>query len=99
MIGYSGKVVGERPGRLGLQVITMVRQIILAGLVILLPAGAQAQRHGAISPAFHPAAVGPRVVLQAPHVGTAQVLSGPRTLTRAAWAPPPTTPSLLPSPR
>ncbi len=77
----------------------MVRQIILAGLVILLPAGAQAQRHGAISPAFHAAAVGPRVVLQAPHVGTAQVLSGPRTLTRVGVARPRTATSVLRSPR
>src|SRR5260370_918079 len=87
MIGYSGKVVGERPGRLGLQVISMVRHIVLAGLVILLPAGVQAQRHGAISPAFHPAAVGPRLVVQGPcvgpsHVGLAQVLPGTRTFTR-----------------
>ena len=52
----------------------MFRQIILAGLVVILPAGVQAQRHGAISPAFRPAAVGPRVVLQAPHVGAARAM-------------------------
>jgi hypothetical protein len=65
----------------------MVRRIVLASLVILLPAGVQAQRHAAISPAFHPAAVGPRLVVQAPRVGPprvgpAQVLPRTRTFTR-----------------
>ncbi len=60
----------------------MVRHIVLAGLMILLPAGAQAQRHGAISPAFHRAAVGPRVVVQAPHLGAVSAIPGPRTVVR-----------------
>ncbi len=76
----------------------MVRHIVLAGLVILLPAGVQAQRHAAISPAFHPAAVGPRVV-QAPHVATAQVLPRTRTFTRIGVGRPRTATPVLRSTR
>ncbi len=60
----------------------MFRQIILAGFVVLLPAGVNAQRRGATLPAFHPAAVGPRVVMQAPHPRTAQALPGTRMVMR-----------------
>ena len=77
----------------------MVRHIVLASLVILLPAGVQAQRHAAISPAFHPAAVGPRVVVQAPHVATAQVLPGTRTFTRVGVGRPRTATPVLRSAR
>src|SRR5712692_8911416 len=38
--------IGERLGRPGLQVGAMVRQIILAGFVVFLPAGVQAQGRG-----------------------------------------------------
>jgi len=50
----------------------MVRQIILAGLVVFLPAGAQAQGRGGMPAVSHTVGVAPRVVMQAPHAGTAQ---------------------------
>ncbi len=74
--------IGERLGRPGLQVGAMVRQIILAGFVVFLPAGVQAQGRGMMPPVSHAVAVGPRVVMQAPHVGTAQVMPGTRTVSR-----------------
>src|SRR5713226_10771609 len=60
----------------------MVRQIILAGFVVFLPAGVQAQGRGMMPPVSHAVAVGPRVVMQAPRVGTAQVMPGTRTVSR-----------------
>src|SRR6266852_1551702 len=74
--------IGERLGRPGLQVGAMVRQIILAGFVVFLPAGVQAQGRGMMPPVSHAVAVGPRVVMQAPRVGTAQVMPGTRTVSR-----------------
>src|SRR6266436_2630683 len=50
----------------------MVRQIILTGVVLFLPVGAQAQGHGMMPPVSH--AVAPRVVTQAPHAGTMQAM-------------------------
>jgi hypothetical protein len=61
----------------------MVRQIIFAGLVILLPTGAQAQGRGAMPPAFHGAAVAPRVVVSAPRAGMAQGMPGTRVVVRS----------------
>src|SRR6266478_881818 len=58
--------IGERLGRPGLQVGAMVRQIILAGFVVFLPAGVQAQGRGMMPPVSHAVAVGPRVVMQVP---------------------------------
>jgi len=55
----------------------MVRQLILAGIVVFLPAGVQAQGRGAMPPVSHAAAAAPRVVTPAPHVGTAQPIRAP----------------------
>jgi hypothetical protein len=60
----------------------MVRQIILAGLVVFLPAGAQAQGRAGMPAVSHTVGVAPRVVRQAPHAGTAQAMPGTRTVTR-----------------
>ena len=56
----------------------MVRQIILAGFVVFLPAGVQAQGHRMMPAVSHPVAVAPRMVMQAPHAGTAQAMPGTR---------------------
>jgi hypothetical protein len=60
----------------------MVRQIILAGFVIFLPAGTQAQGRGGMPAVSHTVGVAPRVVTQAPHAGTAQSMPGTRTVPR-----------------
>jgi hypothetical protein len=61
----------------------MVRHIIFAGLVIILPAGLQAQGRGAMPAVSHAMAVAPRAVVPAPHGGTATVVSGPRGVVRS----------------
>jgi hypothetical protein len=61
----------------------MVRQIIFAGLLVVLPAGLQAQGRGAMPPVFHSAAVAPRAVMSGPHSGTETVVSGPRAVVRS----------------
>jgi hypothetical protein len=60
----------------------MVRKIILAGVVVLLPIGVQAQGRGAMPPVFHAAAVAPRAVAAVPHSGAAQGLPGTRGVVR-----------------
>jgi hypothetical protein len=60
----------------------MVRQIILAGFVVFLPAGAQAQGRGGMPVVSHAAVVAPRVATQAPHAGTGQAMPRTRTVTR-----------------
>jgi hypothetical protein len=60
----------------------MVRQIILAGVVVFLPAGVRAQGHGMMPPAFHAPAVGPRVAMQAPHVGISHAMPAARPVVR-----------------
>src|SRR5713226_9419435 len=75
--------IGERLGRPGLQVGAMVRQIILAGFVVFLPAAVQAQGRGMMPTVSHAVAVGPSRVMQAPRVGTAQVMPEPRTVSRS----------------
>src|SRR5947207_13912963 len=60
----------------------MVRQIILTGFVVFLPAGAQAQGRGGMPQVSHAVGVAPRVVRQAPHAGIAQAMPGTRTVTR-----------------
>ena len=60
----------------------MVRQIILTGFVVFLPAGAQAQGRGGMPSVAHSVGVAPRVVMQAPHAGIAQAMPGTRTVTR-----------------
>jgi hypothetical protein len=60
----------------------MVRQIILAGFVVLLPAGVQAQGRGAMRAASHAVGIAPRAVTQAPRAGTAPAMRGMRTMPR-----------------
>jgi hypothetical protein len=60
----------------------MVRKMILAGVLVLLPIGVQAQGRGAMPPVFHAAAVAPRAVVSAPHTGMAQGLPGMRGVVR-----------------
>src|SRR5947209_11486887 len=60
----------------------MVRQIILTGVVVFLPVGAQAQGHGMMPPVSHAVAVAPRVVTQAPHAGTTQAMPVARVVVR-----------------
>ena len=60
----------------------MIRQIILAGFVVFLPAGAQAQGRGGMPAVSHTVGVAPRVVTQAPRARTAQAIPGRRTGTR-----------------
>jgi hypothetical protein len=57
----------------------MVRQMILAGFVVFLPAGLQAQGRGMMAPVPRAAVVGPRVMMPAQHVGAAQVRPVART--------------------
>src|SRR5216684_530228 len=66
----------------------MVRQIILAGFVVLLPAGVQAQGRGAMRAASHAVGVAPRAMTQAPRAGTAQAMPGTRTVPRGGAARP-----------
>ncbi len=82
LLGIGAKIVGERLGRPGLQVGAMVRQIILAGFVVILPAGVQAQGRGMMPPVSHAIAVAPRLVMQAPHATTAQPVPGTRVVLR-----------------
>jgi hypothetical protein len=74
----------------------MVRQIILAGFAVILPAGAQAQGHGMMAPVSHGFAAGPRVVMQAQRVGTVRAIPGTRVATRGGVAHPRT---VIPSTR
>src|SRR2546429_2476545 len=60
----------------------MVRQIILTGFVVFLPAGAQAQGRGGMPQVSHAVGVAPRVVRPAPHAGIAQAMPGTRTVAR-----------------
>jgi len=66
----------------------MVRQIILAGFAVILPVSAQAQGRGMVAPVSHGFAAGPRVVMQAQRVGTAQAISGTRVTPRGRVARP-----------
>src|SRR6266436_6997698 len=77
------KTACQGKARLGLQVITMVRQMILAGFVVFLPTGVRAQARGMMAPASRSVAVAPRVVLQAPRAGTAQLMPGARVVVRS----------------
>src|SRR5260370_5746497 len=64
----------------------MVRQIILAGLGVFLPAGMQAEGRGAMRPASHAVGIAPRAVTQAPRARTAQTMAGTRTVQRGGAA-------------
>ena len=77
----------------------MVRQVILTGFVVFLPAGAQAQGRGGMPPVSHSVGVAPRVVTQAPHAGTAQAMPGTRTVTRGGAVRPRTAASAVRSTR
>jgi hypothetical protein len=57
----------------------MVRQIVLAGLVVLLPASLRAQGHGAMAPVAHAGAMAP---MPAPHAMPVQAMPGPRMAAR-----------------
>ena len=61
----------------------MVRQIVLAGLVVLLPAGLGAQGRGAMAPVSHVGAMAPRAVMPAPHAMPVRAMPGPRMVARA----------------
>src|SRR2546429_1021312 len=65
----------------------MVRQIILTGFVVFLPAGAQAQGRGGMPQVSHAVGVAPRVVRPAPHAGIAQAMPGTRTVARGGAVP------------
>lgn len=60
----------------------MVRQILLAGLVVLLPAGLRAQGRGAVAPVSHVGAMAPRAVMPAPHAMPVRSMPGPRMVAR-----------------
>lgn len=66
----------------GLQVGTMVRQILLAGLVVLLPVGLRAQGRGVMAPVSHAGAMAPRTVMSAPHAVPVRTMPGPRVVAR-----------------
>ena len=77
----------------------MVRQIILAGFVVFLPVGVQAQGRGAMAPVSHAAAVAPRVAMPAPHIGTSQMVAVPRTVVRGGTVRPRTALPMVRNPR
>jgi len=60
----------------------MVRQIVLAGLVVLVPAGLRAQGRGAMAPVSHVGAMAPRAVMSAPHPVPVRAMPGPRMVAR-----------------
>ena len=60
----------------------MFRQMLLAGLVVLLPAGLRAQGRGAMAPVSHVGAMAPRAVMSAPHAMPMQGMPGPRMVAR-----------------
>jgi hypothetical protein len=60
----------------------MVRQIVLAGMVVLLPAGSQAQGRGAAAPVSHAIAAPPRAAMAGPHAMRVQAMPMPRTVAR-----------------
>ncbi len=85
MSRYWVRAIGERPGRPGLQVRVMVRQMILAGFVVFLPAGMHGQGRGMMA-SIPRAAVGPRVAMPAPNVGAVRAMPVARTGVRGGTA-------------
>jgi hypothetical protein len=69
----------------------MVRQMILAGFVVFLPAGLQAQGRGMMASAPRAAAVGPRVVMPARSAGAVRAMPAARTGVRSGTVRPRTT--------
>jgi len=87
MVGWAHpskwvNVVGERLGGPDLQVSTMLRQIILAGFVAVVPTVVQAQARGMAVPVSHAMAAAPRVAMPAPHAGVSPMMSAPRMALR-----------------
>lgn len=68
----------------------MVRQIILTGFVVFLPAGLGAQGRGAMPSVSRAVNVAPRAVMPAPHAMTAQAVAGTRTVMSGGARPPKT---------
>src|SRR5258708_4553375 len=60
----------------------MVRYIVLAGFVAFVPMSVRAQARGMMAPVSRGVALAPRVVMQAPHSGTAQMMPGTRAVVR-----------------
>ena len=56
----------------------MVRQIVLAGLLVLVPAGSRAQGRGAMAPVSHGVAVAPRTLMSAPRAVPVRAMPSPR---------------------
>src|SRR5712692_5499767 len=77
----------------------MVRQIILAGFVVFLPAGMQAQGRRMMPPVSHAAAVTPRIEVQASHAGTTQAMPATRIVIRGGPVRPKTGLSVIRSTR
>lgn len=61
----------------------MVRQIVLAGLLVSFPVGVQAQGHGAMGAMSHGFAAAPRAGVAAPHVGMRPTVIGSRMPVRS----------------
>src|SRR5713226_7671340 len=77
----------------------MVRQIILAGFAVILPAGVHAQGRGMMPPVSHAVAVAPRIVVQASHAGTTQAAPATRIVMRGGAVQPKTGMSVIRSMR
>src|SRR6266487_928953 len=73
----------ERPGRLGLEVDTMVRWIVLAGFAASFPIMAQAQGRGMMAAGAHSDAVAPRVTTRAAQPAVAQAMPVARMAVRS----------------
>src|SRR5256886_17399617 len=84
-----------RPRRPGLQVGTMVRQILLAGFVAISPAAVHAQGRGAMAPVSHAAAGAAKGAMAAPRAGTSQMVAMARTVVRGGTGRPPTAKPLV----
>jgi len=77
----------------------MVRQIILAGFVVFLPVGVEAQGRGAMPPVSHAAAFAPRVTMPTRHAGASQMVAVPRTVARSGTVRPRTAMPSVRNPR
>jgi hypothetical protein len=77
----------------------MVRQIFLAGFVVFLPMGVQAQGRGAMAPVSHASAVAPRMAMPAPHAAASQMVGMPRTVARGGMVRPQTSMPIVRNPR
>jgi hypothetical protein len=64
----------------------MVRQIMLAGFLVILPTDVHAQGRGGMATGSHSFAAAPRVGVQAPRPGSAQAMPGTRMVSRGGVA-------------